>query len=243
MYPRIALLIAIVALVTVCPGALYAQEQIQAADPTRVREGVYEITLKTPDSRKIIVDELVRDRDLNPRALFRVKTGGYLAFSEDEWVDKIEYRVFDIPVTAMPEYQKFTDVLVGINDKIFQIKRVLQEYDELSLRLMNLCDRSLYPSLEAIDENIALQLSIYRRLLVLRSLVVNSLNRFVAERSCVDRFTQFKKDLELYSKRLTNLCKNFDRLKKKTLDAARGMQSASAEAPQSDVQDEAEASN
>ncbi len=31
---------------------------------------------QSPDKRKINIDELIRDRDLNPAALYRVKTGG-----------------------------------------------------------------------------------------------------------------------------------------------------------------------
>ncbi len=53
----------------------------------KTRDGLYEVTLKSLEpARTMIVDELVRDRDLNPGALYRVRTGGYLAFDETEWV-------------------------------------------------------------------------------------------------------------------------------------------------------------
>lgn len=243
MNSRAALAICTAIILTALVGTAWAQQQVMPSEPERTREGVYEITLKTPDSRKIIVDELVRDRDLNPRALFRVKTGGYLAFEDDEWVDKLEFKVFDIPVTSMPQYQKFTNILVGINDKIWSIKRLLQEYDEISLRLMNICDRTRFPSLKAIDENIEQQLSIYKRLLVLRALIVNSMNRFVADRSCVDKFAQYKKNLERYSKRLTQLCKNFDRLKRKTLEAATLEAATAEETTQTSADDRSAAVN
>ncbi len=76
--------------------------QAQQTSQEKVREGYYEITLKSPDKRRINIDELVRDRDLNPAALYRVKTGGYLAFDESEWVDGIEFKVYDVPVTDLP---------------------------------------------------------------------------------------------------------------------------------------------
>jgi len=185
------------------------------------------ITLKTPDRRKIAVTDLVRDRDLNAQALYRVKTGGYLAFSEPEWVDKIEFKVFDVPVTELAEYRKFARLLVGINQKVSSIKTVLRGYNQLSLRLMNICDKSKFPSLRAMDKNIRNQLSIYKRLILLRSLVVNAMERFIRDRSCADRYDQYGKDLGIFTKKLTNLCKDYDRFKKKALEAAKSVKSES----------------
>ncbi|MEJ2718422.1 MAG: hypothetical protein P8182_15020 [Deltaproteobacteria bacterium] len=194
--------------------------QGQQPKEEKIRDGVFEITLKTPDSRRIIVDELVRDRDLDPNYLYRVRTGGYLGFDEAEWVDKIEFKVFDIPVTEMPEYKKFANILSDINKNVWAIKEVLRGYNELSFRLMKICDKSKFPTMQSIDDNIAQQLSIYRQLLLLRSLVVNALERFVTDRSCVDRYAQYQKDLRIYTRRLTNLCKDFDRLRTKALNVA-----------------------
>jgi hypothetical protein len=195
----------------------------QSIGGEKVRDGVYELTLKTPDSRTIVIDKMVRDRDLDPKSIYRVATGGYLAFDESEWVDKIEFKVFDIPVSQMPEYRRLSKTLVDINDKLSSIKGVLHSYDELAFRLMNICDKSKFPNLQAIDQNIIQQLSIYKRLILLRSLVVNSLNRFVKRRSCVDRFEGYQDDLKLYTKRLTDLCRNYDRLRRDVLSGARRM--------------------
>src|SRR5208283_803991 len=78
-------------------GPAAAQDELPPGSPTgqeKSRDGVFEITLKTPDKSKLITDELVRDRDLDPAALYRVKVGGYLAFDESEWFDKIEFKLF-----------------------------------------------------------------------------------------------------------------------------------------------------
>jgi hypothetical protein len=195
-----------------------------SAQPPKLEEGlegIFELTLKTPDSRRIVVDRLTRDRDLDAKSLFRVGVGGYLAFDASEWVDKIDFKVYDIPVTEMPDYKKFSEILVEINKRISDITGILREYDQLAFRLMNICDKSLFPSLRAIDQNIVQQLSIYKNLILLRALVVNSLNSYVRDRSCVDRFAQYKKDLGIYTNRLTDLCRNYERLKKEALDAAR----------------------
>ncbi len=186
----------------------------------KARDGVYEITLKTPDSKKITLDEMMRDRDLNPGAIFRVKTGGYIAFDEEDWVDKIEFKVFDIPVQAMPEYRKFARILVDINLNIMKITDSLARHDQLAFRLMNLCDKSAFNDLKAIDQNIVQQLEIYRRLVLLRALVVNALNRFVRDRSCKDSFKEYSDDLKRYKEQLTRHGKDYEALKERALATA-----------------------
>jgi hypothetical protein len=202
---------------TLLPCVVDAQE---VAPPEKVRDGRYEITLKTPDHRKIIVDELVRDRDLNPASIYRVRTGGYMAFNESDWVDKIEFKVFDRPVMELEPYKRFAELLVSINEKIWAIKQTLGSYDQLAFRMMNICDKSRFPNLQSIDDNIIQQLTIYKRLLLLRALVTNSLNRFVRDRSCIDRYADYQKSLSLYSQQLSELSRNFERLTRKALQLA-----------------------
>lgn len=199
------------------PGVASAQ---QGPGREPMREGLYELTLKTTDSRTISVPEIYRDRDLDPKAIFRVTTGGYLAFDEDDWIDKIEFKVFDIPATDMPGYKKYRDMLVLINKRIFEIKMTLRNYDEMALRLMNICDRQKFQTFSEIDQNIIQQLSVYKNLILLRSLVINSLNRFIRDRSCVDRYAKYSNDLKRYTDRLTELCKNYQALRRKALATA-----------------------
>jgi hypothetical protein len=185
-----------------------------------IKDGYYEITLKTSDNQKIILDELARDRDLDPKSLYRVTTGGYLSFNEEDWIRKIEFKVFDIPVSAMPKYGDYSKILTDINTQIWNIKRVLSSYDALAFRLMNICDKSKFDSIKEIDRNIVQQLAVYRRLILLRSLVTNALSRFVSDRTCVDRFEKYRADLDIWSRRLTELSKDYERLKRRALRAA-----------------------
>lgn len=220
MQMRFAFLISVFACVIMAPG--FCQVWAQAPRPPGERgpDGVYEITLKTPDRRKIVVEKIIRDRDLDAKAIFRVSAGGYLAFREADWVDEVEFKVFDVPLTALPQYRKFANLLVDINRRTTAINETLRRYDEFAFRLMNICGKREFRSLTAIDQNVVQQLAIYQRLILLRSLVVNALDRLVRERSCVDRFSRYKSDLEIYSKQLTALCKDYERLRQKALEMA-----------------------
>lgn len=181
------------------------------------KDGLFLVTLKSLERRTMTEEELVRDRDLNPRFLYRVRTGGYIGFDEKEWVDKIEFKVFPKPVTELPEYQRFSRLLAEINEKIWLIKQTLAKYDLLAMRLMNICDRSKFSSLEAIDDNVLQQLTVYRKLVLLRSLVVNSLTRVVTDRACRDLFNNYQTTLNIYTKQLTELTRNYERLSRRTL--------------------------
>lgn len=203
-------------------GAVEAQQ----ASQDKAREGYYEITLKSPDKRKINIDELVRDRDLNPAALYRVKTGGYLAFEEAEWVDGVEFKVYDVPVTELPQYKRFAELLSEINQRIWDIKELLGRYDIMALHLMNICDRKRFSDLQAIDENIIEYLTSYKKLEILRSLVVNSLNRFVKERSCRDQFVDYSKTLDLYRRQLGEVTKNIERLSRRAVSLSQEAKAA-----------------
>ncbi len=75
----------------------------------------------------------------------------------------------------------------------------------MALHLMNICDRKRFSDLQAIDENIIEYLTSYKKLEILRSLVVNSLNRFVKERSCRDQFADYSKTLDLYRRQLAEV--------------------------------------
>jgi hypothetical protein len=217
MKPRAIFLAAFLCLTVAAAVPAVAQQTEPVASPPKTRDGVFQVTLKTPDARKMTVDELVRDRDLNPGNLYRVSTGGYLGFDEAEWVDKIEFKVFDLPVTDMPQYKRFAELLSEINDKAWAVKETLSRYDLLALRLMDICDRSRFSSLQAIDENVAQQLLMYKKLTLLRGLVVNGLNRFIKDRSCRDLFSEYQKSLDIYSRQLAELSKNFDLLSRRVL--------------------------
>lgn len=207
--------------------------QPPAEELERAKDGVFVVTLKSPERRTMTEEELVRDRDLNPTSLYRVRTGGYIAFNEKEWVDKIEFRVFPKPVTELPEYQRFSRLLTEINEKIWLIKQTLAKYDLLALRLMSICDRSKFPSLEAIDDNVLQQLTVYRKLTLLRSLAVNALSRVVTERACRDLFNSYQSTLSIYTKQLTELTRNYSRLSRRALMLIRETPTESEKAAES----------
>jgi hypothetical protein len=200
------------------PGSGRAQEP---GTPKKGQEGHFELTLKTPSATKLSVSDLVRDRNLNPGFLYRVRTGGYLGFSEADWVDKLEFKVTNIPITTLDQYKKYSDILFAINEKLDRMTTILSSYDELSLRLMNICDRSRFPTLQSIDDNVHKQLTIYNKLQLLRQSVVNSMNKFVRERACRDKFADYQKSLNLYSQKLEELTTNFDRLNKRAVMLSR----------------------
>jgi hypothetical protein len=211
-------------------GNVSAQEEA-APSPELAREGYFEITLKTPTPTKLNVEELVRDRDLNPGALYRVRAGGYLAFDEADWVDKIEFKVADIPVVELEEYKKYSDILFTINDRIDRMKKTLGSYDQLALRLMNICDRSRFPTLQSMDENIAEQLAVYDKLVLLKEMVVMSMNKFIRERGCRDKFADYQKSLNLYARQLAELVKNVDRLNKRAATLSQELTKPPTEQP------------
>ncbi|MFH1114747.1 MAG: hypothetical protein V1792_12595 [Pseudomonadota bacterium] len=205
-----------------------------------IRDGVFVVKLKSPQTRTMTVDELVRDRDLNPKSLYRVKTGGYIGFDEAEWVDRIEFKVFEPPVTDMEEYKRFSSLLVDINEKIWNIKRTLEKYDLLALRLMNICDKSKFSSLQAVDDNVLRQLTIYRKLLLLRSLVLNALNRFQKDRACKDLYADYQRTLGIYEKQLEDLTTNYSRLSRKALALARQVRPAAEKTAEQQLKPTAE---
>jgi hypothetical protein len=201
-------------------GLAMAQDElppVPSATQDKARDGVFEITLKTPDKTKMVADELVRDRDLDPTALYRVRTGGYLAFDESDWVDKIEFKLFDRPVTELAQYKRYSELLSEINQKIWEIKQQLDRYDLLALRMMNMCDKSKFPTLQSIDENVLQQLTVYKKLVLLRALVVNSLDRLLTERSCADRYAQYQRSLDIYARSMAELAKSTDILTKRAI--------------------------
>lgn len=183
----------------------------------RKRDGMFEILLKDGNGRRMTVEELVRDRDLNPANLYRVKTGGYLGFEEAEWVDKLEFKVFDRPVTEMTEYRRFADLLVEINSRIWSIREALDRYDLAALSLMNVGERHEFASLQAIDDNIHRQLDVYRKLILLKALTVNALNRVIKDKSVRDVYSDYKKTLDRYVAQLTELTKNYNILSRRVM--------------------------
>jgi hypothetical protein len=191
----------------------------------RIKEGRFEITVKSPDSRRISADELVRDPDLSPGFLYRVRSGGYLAFDEAEWVDKIEFKAYDIPLVALDQYKKLAKHLADINSRLSEIRTIMASYGQTGMRLLNICGKKKFDSFSEIDKPLAQHVAVYRDLIILRDLVVNSLNRLARERTCVDRYDKYNEDLEKIQDGLTKILKDYDRLRDGALEAANTVKS------------------
>ncbi len=218
--------------------ALAGAQQEQSTDPSQmigpqaeVRDGEFVITAKGPEKVQMRFDELVRDRDMDPSALYRVKTGGYLAFDESEWVDKIEFKLFEKPVTELPQYRRYAELLKDINEQVASINAVLSKYDLLALRLMNMCDRSRFPNLHAVDENILQQLTAYRKLVLLRALVVNSMSKLVAERACPEKIAQYQRTLDIYARQMTELSRSHSLMTRRALSLSAESEASRQPAP------------
>lgn len=215
--PTLFLLSSLCLVALAAPLLCFAAPPVPAQKEEKRRDGVFEVLIKDGNGRRMAVEELVRDRDLNPANLYRVKTGGYLGFEEADWVDRLQFRVFDRPVTEMTEYHRFADLLVEINSRIWAIRETLDRYDLAALSLMNVGDRQEFASLQAIDDNIHRQLEVYRKLILLKALTVNALNRVIKDRSARDVYADYRKTLERYSNQLTDLTKNYNILSRRVM--------------------------
>ncbi len=195
--------------------------RVGAGSDDPIRDGYFEININTPEGGRLNVEELLRDRELNPAALYRVSSGGYLSFNETDWVKKMEFKIYDVPVTELPQYRRFANLLQDINDRIADMNRVLTEYDQTALKLINMCDKSRFSDIEKIDDSIAPYLLINVKLLRLRDLVVHSLNRFARERSCRTQFLEYDRALMSYADALSKITKDFNSLVRRSLAISR----------------------
>lgn len=216
---------------------------IEGAAPER-RDGSFEITIKAPGNPVISADKLVRDRDLNPASLFRVQVGGYLGFDETDWVKEIRFRPEDVRVSELPQYKRFAQLLQDLNEKINYISNKLSNYDQMALRLVNICDQKRFgvseksgafqdagsgePTsiLREIDDEISQFITVYMRLSRLKELVVHSLNRFAKERACRSQFKEFSDILERYRRDLEILTKDFDSLMRRGITLSQDLKPA-----------------
>ncbi len=181
------------------------------------RDGYFEVKLKTPGEFILPAEKLVRDRDLNPAALYRVSTGGYLAFDESVWVRDLKFKLEDIRVTELPQYKRFASLLEDLNQKIEAMDNKFQTYDQMALRLVNLCDRSRFENTKEMDQEIRPYLTIYNRLQGLKDQVVHSLVGLAKEQSCRNQFEDYNRILDRYKEDLRILGRDYDSLMRRGL--------------------------
>jgi hypothetical protein len=182
----------------------------QQVSQSKIKDGYFEITLDTPSERKIIAEELVRDRDLNPAALFRVSSGGYLSFDDQDWVKDINFKIYEVPVTELPHYKRFAQLLQEINDHLGSLNHAFRAYDQVALRLVN--HRPGFNDVESTDDIIKEYLTSYLKLVRLKQLIVHSLDRFVKERSVVTQFGEYNRILDRYRDELDRITRTDESL-------------------------------
>jgi hypothetical protein len=197
----------------VCPAfSQLAQEGpgAQQVSQGKPKDGYFEITLDSPTERKIIAEELVRDRDLNPGALFRVSSGGYLSFDDQDWVKEINFKIYEVPVTELPHYKRFAQLLQELNDHLGSLNHAVRAYDQVALRLVN--HRPGFNDVESTDDLIKQYLTSYVKLERLKQLIVHSLDRFVKERSVVTQFGEYNRILDRYKDELDRITRTDESL-------------------------------
>lgn len=197
----------------------FCQQQGSSGSTEAEEEGRFEIILKSQPPKTIRVDSLMLDRDQDKilgdtgrvdqdeRRFYRVEPGGYLGFKESEWVDKLSFRAFSRPVTEMPMYKEYAELLAAITTTIFQFKQTLGAYDQFALRLVQVCDDSRFKSVQDIDNRIRDQLNAYSSLEKLRQNVLVSLKTFTETGACKDLVRDYEKSLNQSIQELSELSK------------------------------------
>lgn len=193
----------------------------QQVSQSKIKDGYFEITLDTPTSTKIVAEELVRDRDLNPGALFRVSSGGYLSFDDQDWVKEINFKIYEVPVTELPHYKRFAQLLQELNDHLGNLNHAFRAYDQVALRLVN--HRPGFNDIEATDGIIKEYLTSYLKLERLKQLIVHSLDRFVKERSVVTQFGEYNRILDRYREELDRITRSDESLMRRGLSLSQSV--------------------
>ena len=111
--------------------------------------------------------------------------------SRNGWI-KLNLNLFEKPVTELPQYRRYAELLKDINEQVVSINAVLNRYDLLALRLMNMCDRSRFSNLHAVDENILQQLTAYRKLVLLRARR-EFYEQTVTEQACPEKRAEYQR--------------------------------------------------
>jgi hypothetical protein len=157
-----------------------------------------------------MVEEIIRDRDLDPNAIFRVRLGGYLAFDERDWVKDIEFKVFDVPVTELPQYRAYAGLLQQVNETIWSLKSSMSRFNMLAMRLLNVGGHRRFKNIDEVDATVKEQLLVHDRLQELKSQLTGCLNRYVQERTVTGQYTRYLQSLDTF---LRGFQEQFERLK------------------------------
>ncbi len=195
---KLALHLSLSAIVTILFASHGFSQGSEIRPTDRDRDGYFEITLRSPENPKLMVEEIIRDRDLDPNAIFRVRLGGYLAFDQRDWVKDIEFKVFDVPVTELPLYRTYADLLQQVNVILSNLKVRMTNFDMVSMRLLNVEGHRRFKNMEEIDSVIKDQLLLNNRLQMLKSDLIRNLNEYVQKRTVEGQHERYLKNLDAF---------------------------------------------
>ena len=184
-------------------SAAWAQTEVEP-EPDRV--GQFQITVKTQPPRTISIEDFTLDPDEDKalsatpgagprRFLYRIRQEGFMAFDEEQWVDKIQFNMFNKPATQSQQYRELAELLTDVNRAIKDFKETLNDYYQYGTRLINFCDDPTFKSLNSLDAVIGVQLAHYNQLLKMRQSIAIDLKKLTGDIGCRDIAADYKKRL------------------------------------------------
>ncbi len=181
----------------------WAQTEVEP-EPDRV--GEFQITVKTQPPQTISIEDFTLDPDEDKtlsatsgaaprRFLYRIRQEGFMAFDEELWVNRIQFKMFNKPATQSQQYKELAELLTDVNRSIREFKETLNDYYQYGTRLIDFCDDPQFKSLNSLDAAIGVQLAHYNQLLKMRQSIAKDLVMLTGEIGCRDVAADYKKKL------------------------------------------------
>ncbi|MGB9616193.1 MAG: hypothetical protein ACP5M0_03380 [Desulfomonilaceae bacterium] len=180
----------------------WAQTEVEP-EPDRV--GQFQITVKTLPPQTISIEDFTLDPDEDKKLtagataqrkfLYRIRPEGFMAFDEEKWVNRIQFKMFNQPATQSQQYKELAELLTDVNRSIREFKETLNDYYQYGTRLIDFCDDPQFKSLNSLDAAIGVQLAHYNQLLKIRQSIVKDLVMLTGEIGCRDVAADYKKKL------------------------------------------------
>lgn len=200
--------------VMICVTLIAWQKSSQLAcaqfemEPEPGRLGRFEITVNTKPSTNISLEELALDPDQDKkisaptassttrRFLYRIRQEGYLAFDEEQWVGKIQFKMFNRPATQSPRYTRLAELLADVNKSIGEFRVTLNDYHQYGLRLIDFCNDPKFKSVDDLEASTSALHKRYGELLKMRDSIARNLAELTGELGCKEVAEDYKKKLK-----------------------------------------------
>jgi|GEM_PF-549716 len=200
------------------------------------RLGQFEITVNTKPPKNISIEDLTLDPDQDKklnvptadskkkRFLYRLRHEGYMAFEEEQWVGRIQFKMFNRPATQSRQYAELAQLLTDVNQGIKEFKETLHDYQQYGIRLIDFCNYPLFRSIDGLEASLRVELDTYKQLLDMRQRIANDLMELTGEVGC-------KEVAEDYRKKLKDLRGNLNRILSQTQPLGQRYQGLKKELP------------